>query len=264
MSTHLEELVEGARAVMRERMREIGPGELRERAEAVPSPRPFRQALIDAQVRGAPVIAEIKRASPSKGNIAPNLHPASLAQAYERGGAACLSVLTEPKKFLGSLDDLVAARMATKLPTLRKDFLVEPYQLLEARVHGADAVLLIAAALSPLQLYELAGLARELGMAVLLEIHDEAELKAAQHAKPDLLGINNRDLKTLEVHKDTFARLAPLAWPIAPLVAESGMKTPADVKAALAAGASAVLIGEALSASPDAEIELRGFVEAGR
>ncbi len=263
-ATHLDKLVNAARETMCERQRLSPAADVREQALAADLPRPFATALLAASPLGAPLIAEIKRASPSRGAIAPLLHPARLAQAYERGGAACLSVLTEQRFFQGSLDDLASARAATRLPVLRKDFLVEPYQLYEARAHAADAVLLIAAALSRGQLAELAALARELGMTVLLEVHEEAELEVASVALPDLLGINARNLKTLEVDPTTFARLAPLARGIAPLVAESGVKTAADVRTYLGAGASALLVGEALSSAADPEAKTRELREAGR
>jgi indole-3-glycerol phosphate synthase len=171
-------------------------------------------------------------------------------------------VLTERANFGGSLDDLRAARAATRLPVLRKDFIVSMFQVMEARAHGADAILLIAAAAQAALLEQLRELARELGMAVLLEVHEEAELETAALCQPDLLGINARDLKTLEVHPETFARLAPLARQIAPLVAESGVKTAEDVRRYRAAGASALLVGEALSAAPDPESAARALVEA--
>jgi indole-3-glycerol phosphate synthase len=207
------------------------------------------------------LIAEVKRASPSRGAINPGLDPAQLAKAYERGGAGVVSVLTEARSFGGSLDDLRAARAAVSLPVLRKDFLVEEFQLREARAHGADAVLLIAAAAEPARLRELRLLARELSLTVLFEVHEEAELESAALCQPDLLGINARDLKTLEVRPDTFERLAPLAKGIAPLVAESGVKTAADARRYRALGASMLLVGEALSSAKDPEAATRGLVQ---
>jgi indole-3-glycerol phosphate synthase len=262
--THLDQLVEAARESMRARQQHAVPADVAEQARAAGPTRPFVAALLDGRKRGAALIAEIKRASPSRGPIAPQLHAGKLAQAYERGGAACLSVLTEERFFKGSLADLISARAATGLPVLRKDFLVEPYQILEARAHGADAVLLIAAALSLAQLGELSALARQLGMAVLLEVHEESELEAAAVVLPDLLGINARNLKTLEVDNATFAKLAPRARGLAPLVAESGIKSAEAVRAALVAGASALLVGEALSGAADPEAMTRELVEAGR
>ena len=160
------------------------------------------------------------------------------------------------------MQDLEQARVATALPVLRKDFIVSPYQLYEARIFGADAILLIAAALGRNALADLAGLARELKLCVLLEIHGDKELDAAAAAEPDLLGINNRDLKTLHVDRGTFARLAPAARAIAPLVAESGLRDAKDARAALEAGASALLVGEALAAAPDPEAKVRELVAA--
>ena len=217
------------------------------------------------EVRPVPregLIAEVKRASPSKGAINPGLDPAQLARAYERGGAALISVLTEQRSFGGSLADLRAARDATRLPVLRKDFLVEEFQIREARAHGADAVLLIAAAAEASKLRELRLLARELGLTVLFEVHEASELEAAAFCQPDLLGINARDLKTLEVRPDTFEKLAKDARGIAPLVAESGVKTAADARRYRALGASMLLVGEALSSAPDPEAAARALVQA--
>jgi indole-3-glycerol phosphate synthase len=235
------------------------------------------QAVADAQVRKklplpeAPalrkvprtgLIAEVKRASPSRGAINPGLDPAQLAQAYERGGAALVSVLTERQSFGGSLDDLRAARAAISAPVLRKDFLVEEFQIREARAHGADAILLIAAAAEANLLKDLRLLARELGMTVLFEVHEAEELEAAALCEPDLLGINARDLKTLEVRHDTFEKLAPLAKSIAPLVAESGVKTADDARRYRSLGASMLLVGEALSSARDPEAATRALVQA--
>lgn len=245
--SHLRRLVEQALADARERER-AGP-----LSQHPPPLRPFaRNGLI----------AEVKRRSPSRGAINVGLDPARLAQAYERGGAACLSVLTDRASFGGSLADLRAAREATRLPVLRKDFIVSDFQVREARAHGADAILLIAAAAPPQTLRSLRALARELGMAVLFEVHEESELEAAALCEPDLLGINARNLKTLEVHPDTFSRLAPLAAAIAPLVAESGVRTPEEVRRYRAEGAAMVLVGEALSAAADPESATRALVQA--
>jgi indole-3-glycerol phosphate synthase len=257
--THLEKLVSAAMQMMFVRATATPLPEIKAKAKDTPPPRPFAQALIDARARGAALIAEIKRASPSKGPLAPDLDPAELARAYAAGGAACLSVLTDRTHFGGSLDDLVKARAACALPALRKDFLVTPYQLYEARAFGADAILLIAAALTPHRLAELRELARELSLCVLCEVHDEDELAAAAACKPDLLGINARSLKTLIVDPGTFARLEPSARGIAPLVAESGVKTAEDVRGYAAAGASAFLVGEALATAKDPVAATRGL-----
>jgi indole-3-glycerol phosphate synthase len=251
--SHLQRLVEQAVADMKERRKSPLP-------EPLDDVRPFKSRLLEAA--GNPLIAEVKRASPSRGTINAALDPARLAQAFERGGAACLSVLTDRANFGGSLADLQAARGAVALPVLRKDFIVSIFQVYEARAFGADAVLLIAAAAPASLLEELAALARELGMAVLLEVHEESELEIAALCQADLLGINARDLKTLEVHRDTFARLAPRAREIAPLVAESGVQTPDDVRRLRSQGAAALLVGEALSSAADPESATRVLVLA--
>ena len=244
--SHLQRLVE--QAVADARGREKLP--LPKRASPV---RPFPRAGL---------IAEVKRTSPSKGAINLGLDPAALAQAYQRGGAAAVSVLTDRVHFGGSLADLVAVRAAASLPVLRKDFLVNEFQIREAHAHGADAVLLIAAAAEAALLRDLRALARELRLAVLFEVHEESELEAAALCAPDLLGINARNLKTLAVHPDVFARLAPRARQIAPLVAESGVRTPDDVRRYRSEGAAMVLVGEALSSAPDPESAARMLVEA--
>ena len=244
--SHLQRLVEQAVADAREREKLPLPG----RRDPV---RPFP---------GAGLIAEVKRSSPSRGAINLGLDPARLAQAYQRGGAAAVSVLTDRVHFGGSLADLAAVRAAVALPVLRKDFLVEEFQIREAHAHGADAVLLIAAAAEAALLRDLRALARELRLTVLFEVHEEGELEAAALCAPDLLGINARNLKTLEVHADVFARLAPRARQIAPLVAESGVRTAADVRRYRAEGAALVLVGEALSSSADPESAARALAQA--
>jgi len=259
-ATHLDRLVASALEQMSERAARTPMAQVRARAADAAPPRPFAAALHNAKERGRAVIAEVKRSSPSRGAIAPDLHPGKIAAAYERGGAACISVLTDRENFGRSLEDLALARAACALPVLRKDFLVTPYQIYEARAHGADAVLLIAAALRPPVLAELRTLARELRMDALLEVHAEEELDAARGAEPDLLGINSRNLKTLIVQPDTFAYLAPRARGIAPLVAESGVRTAADAQRYLDLGADAVLVGESLSGASDPETAVRALV----
>jgi indole-3-glycerol phosphate synthase len=208
---------------------------------------------------GSSVIAEVKRRSPSKGDLAEIADPAVLARAYAAGGAAAISVLTEERRFGGSLDDLRAVRAAVDVPVLRKDFVVEPYQVLEARAAGADLVLLIVAALDDELLRRLHDQARELGMTVLVEVHDEPETARAVELGADLVGINARDLKTLDVHLDTFGRLSPLVPTDRVLVAESGISTPVDVKRYVAEGAGAVLVGEALVKDGDPEGAVRAM-----
>ena len=207
---------------------------------------PPRDALAALSGRGVAVIAEVKRASPSAGQLAPIGDPASLAKEYEAGGAAVISVLTEQRRFDGSLADLEAVRAAVALPVLRKDFVVTPYQVWEARAHGADAVLLIVAALEQGVLVSLRERIESLGMTALVEVHDEAEALRALEAGARVIGINNRNLRTLEVDRDTFARVAPLLPPPVVRVAESGVRGPHDLLACAAAGADAVLVGEGL------------------
>lgn len=238
------------------RARSLVPlGTLRMQAAEAPPCRGFARSL-HAEPTPA-IIAEIKRRSPSAGPIRPELDVQTVARAYETGGAAALSVLTDGPHFGGSLEAMRAARTATALPVLRKEFILEEYQVLEARAHGADAVLLIAGALAPAQLAALHALAGDLGMDVLVEVHDERELSlvAESGVRPGLLGINNRDLRAQRTDLATFERLAPLAraaFGTAPmLVAESGIVDPGDVERMNRAGAGALLIGEALLREPD-------------
>jgi len=218
-------------------------------ADTAPT-RGFRSAL--AAAAGLGVIAEVKRRSPSRGDLNPGLDPAVLAADYERGGATCLSVLTDAAHFGGSADDLRRARAATGLPVLRKDFTVAPVDVYETRIIGADAVLLIAAALDDDELVTLHGLARDLGLDVLVEIHDEAELERAVSIGADLVGVNQRDLVTFEVDQQRAGRLAPLMPPDVVRVAESGVRGPGDGALLASVGYHAVLVGEALVTSGDA------------
>jgi indole-3-glycerol phosphate synthase len=220
---------------------------LRDALAGAPPPRGFRAALARP---GLQVIAEIKRRSPSAGAIREDAQPADVARRYEAAGAAALSVLTEPHHFGGSLDDLVAARAVVGLPVLRKDFTVDPYQIVEARVAGADAVLLIVASV-PDQLADLSAEAKALGLDVLVEVHDAPELERALAAGADLIGINNRNLVDLSIDLATTERLRPLIPPGILVVGESGIETPADMRRVAAAGVDAVLIGQSLMRSPD-------------
>lgn len=200
---------------------------------------------------GLAVIAELKRRSPSKGDLYADLDPAAVARAYERGGAACLSVLTDREFFGGSPDDLRAAKAATALPVLRKDFTVAPADVCDARLMGADAVLLIVAALDDAELADLHSLAGELGLAALVEIHDEAELDRALAVDAPLIGVNQRDLVTFEVDRERAVRVGKALPPAVTRVAESGISSPADVAPLAAAGFHAVLVGESLVTSGD-------------
>lgn len=236
-------------------------GRVMEDAAASPPPRGFADRLEAARATtGTGLIAEIKKASPSLGVIREDFDPAALAGAYERGGAACLSVLTDAPHFQGSDDHLIQARAASTLPVLRKDFMVDPYQIAESRAMGADCVLLIMAALTDSQAREMEDAAQRFGMDVLAEVHDEAELERAAGLDARLIGINNRDLKTLRVDIGTTEKLAGRAPEGRTVVSESGIGTAADLERLRRAGASCFLIGSALMRSPDVEEATRALL----
>lgn len=251
----LDEIVVGVRADLAQRRAATAEADLRAALADVDPPRDPMPAL---RAPGSSVIAEVKRRSPSKGDLADIPDPAALASAYAAGGAAAISVLTEQRRFGGSLDDLRAVRAAVDVPLLRKDFLVDPYQVLEARAAGADLVLLIVAALDDDLLRRLHDQARELGMQVLVEIHDEREAHRAAALDPELVGVNARNLKTLAVDPDVFGRLARLL-PDRVLVAESGISGAADVQRYVDEGARAVLVGEALVRDGDPTTAVRSM-----
>ena len=232
----------------------------REALEA-PRVRGFKAALMARRATGRPgLIAEIKKASPSKGLIREDFDPPELARAYERGGADCLSVLTDGPSFQGDDAFLVAARDAVRLPCLRKDFLVDPWQVAESRALGADCILIIMDMVDDALAAELLHEARRFRMDALVETHDEAEMARAAKLGADFIGVNNRSLRTFEVDITTFARLAPLAPEGATLVAESGLFTPEDVATVVATGADALLVGESLMRQDDVEAATRALM----
>lgn len=239
----LDEIVAGVRLDLAERESTTTLADLRAVLADVDPP---RDPMPHFRAPGSSVIAEVKRRSPSKGDLADIPDPAELAAKYAAGGAAAISVLTEQRRFGGSLDDLRAVRAAVDTPVLRKDFIVTTYQLVEARAAGADLALLIVAALDDDTLRRLYDEARELGLTVLVEVHDEAETERAVALGAELIGVNARNLKTLEIHDDMFGKLAPLIPDDRVKVAESGIFSTADVQRFVSEGARAVLVGEAL------------------
>jgi indole-3-glycerol phosphate synthase len=260
----LEEICAAKREIVAARKLAIGDEALARAARTQTVPRGFEAALrARAAERSFGLIAEIKKASPSKGLIRADFRPAEHASAYEAGGAACLSVLTDAPYFQGHEDYLIEARSACSLPVLRKDFMVDPWQCLEARAIGADAILIIVAALDDSLMAEIEAAARELGMDVLVEVHDEAELeRAARVLQSRLIGVNNRDLKTFTTSLAVTERLAPLMPEGTLIVGESGINTNADLERLAASGVRTFLVGESLMRADDIASATRALLGA--
>ena len=256
----LDDILVGVREDLAGRQSRTSLDELKERASRVPAPLDGVTAL---RGPGVAVIAEVKRSSPSKGALAAIADPAGLAADYEAGGASVISVLTEERRFGGSLADLDAVRARVDVPLLRKDFVVSSYQLWEGRAHGADLSLLIVAALEQEALVSLVERSESLGMTPLVEVHDEAELERAVAAGARVIGVNARDLRTLEVDRSVFSRLAPLIPDGVVKVAESGVRGPHDLLAYAAAGADAVLVGEGVVTGGNPRQAVAELVTAG-
>jgi len=258
----LQEICATKREEVAARRRAVSHGELESIAAAQSKPRGFEHNVRNFAQTGFALIAEIKRASPSKGVIREDFRPAEHAAAYEAGGAACLSVLTDAPYFQGHKDYLIAARQACGLPVLRKDFMVDPWQCLEARAIGADAILVIVAALEDDAMAEIEAAALEQGMDVLVEVHDEAEMeRAGTVLSSRLIGVNNRDLRTFETSLETTERLSPLAPPHTVLVGESGIAAHTDCERLAQSGVRAFLVGESLMRAEDIEEATRALLE---
>ncbi|GAB2576751.1 indole-3-glycerol phosphate synthase TrpC [Microlunatus antarcticus] len=256
----LDDIVAGVREDLELRQADVSLERLKERCLHVD---PALDPMPVFRGPGVSVIAEVKRSSPSKGALATIADPAALAAQYEAGGAAVISVLTEQRRFSGTLDDLVRVRASVDVPVLRKDFIVTAYQLFEARAAGADLALLIVAALSDTELISLVERAVSIGLTPLVEAHTEDEVRRAVDAGARLIGVNNRSLQTLEVDTTTFARLAPLIPDGVVRVAESGVRGPHDVIELARAGADVVLVGEALVTGRDPRTGVADLVAAG-
>lgn len=259
-ATVLDSILEGVRADVAAREASVSLSEIKAAAAAAPPPLDVMAALREP---GIGVIAEVKRASPSAGALATIADPAKLAQAYQDGGARIVSVVTEQRRFQGSLDDLDAVRASVSIPVLRKDFVVQPYQIHEARAHGADMLLLIVAALEQSVLVSMLDRTESLGMTALVEVHTEQEADRALKAGAKVIGVNARDLMTLDVDRDCFARIAPGLPSSVIRIAESGVRGTADLLAYAGAGADAVLVGEGLVTSGDPRAAVADLVTAG-
>jgi indole-3-glycerol phosphate synthase len=256
--TVLDSIIEGVREDLAKRRKSLNQI-LEEMSQAAP----VRDAHIALTGDEMKVIAEVKRSSPSKGSLSAITDPAALAESYQKAGASVISVLTEERRFKGSLSDLDAVRSRVDIPVLRKDFMVDEYQFYEARAHGADLVLLIVAALSKSQLKDFFDIATELEMAALIEVHTADELERALEISPRIVGVNSRNLKTLEVDPKAFADLIPRIPAELIRVAESGISTRNDVEFAQNSGAKAILVGEALVTSGDPDLAMRTLLGRG-
>jgi len=254
----LDSIIEGVREDLAKRRKSLG--QLHDEMSQAPAPLDAHPVLKGDVMK---VIAEVKRSSPSKGSLSAITDPAALAEQYQIAGASVISVLTEERRFKGSLADLTAVRSRVSIPILRKDFMVDEYQFFEARAHGADMVLLIVAALAKSQLRDFYDLATDLGMAVLIEVHTADELERAMEISPRIVGVNSRNLKTLEVNPAAFAELIPRIPNEVIRVAESGISRRADVEFAQSHGADAILVGEALVTSADANLAMRTLLGQG-
>jgi indole-3-glycerol phosphate synthase len=254
----LDSIIEGVREDLAKRRRSLG--ELHEQMSQAPAPLDAHAVLKGDQIK---VIAEVKRSSPSKGALSAIGDPAALAEQYENAGASVISVLTEERRFKGSLADLTSVRDRVSIPILRKDFMVDEYQFFEARAHGADMVLLIVAALAKSQLRDFYDLATEMGMAALIEVHTADELERAMEITPRIIGVNSRNLKTLEVNPVAFSELIPQIPNEVIRVAESGISQRSDVEFAQRHGADAILVGEALVISADPNLAMRTLLGQG-
>ncbi len=253
MSDKLAEICAAKREEVARRKGRVTLAELEQRAIGQSLPRRFRAALDESAENGFALVAEIKKASPSKGLIRKDFDPSAHARAYETGGATCLSVLTDERYFQGSDEYLVAARAACALPVLRKDFMVDPWQVMESRALGADAILIVVAALEDSVMVDMEAAAIDLDMDVLVEVHDDAELERALQLQSTLLGINNRDLRSFETDLETTERLAAMVPAGYRLVSESGIANHADLKRLADHGVRAFLVGESLMRQADVE-----------
>lgn len=262
MGTVLDDIISGVRLDLAERQLQVSLDDLKRRVERVPGAKDATAVLRHGGT-GVKVIAEVKRSSPSKGALALIADPAAIARDYEAGGASVISVLTEQRRFGGSLEDLAAVRAAVDVPILRKDFVVSSYQVWEARAYGADLVLLIVAALDQPALESLLERTTSLGMNALVEVHDEEEAARAVAAGARIIGVNNRNLKTLEVDRSTFGRVAATLPDDVIKVAESGIRGPHDLVDVARAHADAVLVGEALVTGDHPRTAVADLVAAG-